>query len=85
MHELAITKELLRISRETAKNNKLSFVREIILELGSLTAYEKEPIIYYFNELKIGGDYLKNADLKIVEKNNNEIKIISVKGEKNGN
>ncbi len=84
MHEYAITKEILRISRETAEKNGLAYIKEIVLELGKLTTYEKEPIIHYFNELKIGGNYLKNANLIVNEKMNNEIKIVSVKGEKNG-
>lgn len=84
MHEYAITKELLRTAREAASENGLTEIKEIVVEVGALTTYEKEPILHYFNELKIGGDFLKNAELIIKETLGGEIKIISIKGEKNG-
>lgn len=83
MHEYAITKELLRIVRETAKKEGLVKVRTIFLNLGLLTGYEKESMLYYFNELKIGGGFLAGAELIIKEVSNNEITITSIKGNKN--
>jgi len=84
MHEYAITKELLRIAREKAKENNLSFVKKIFLELGVLSGYEEDSIRYYFDELKMGGDYLRSAELIVNESVGNEIKITSITGEKNG-
>jgi len=52
--------------------------------LGILSGYEKESILYYFNELKMGGEFLKEAKLIIEEIPTNEIKIMKIIGEKNG-
>lgn len=85
MHEYAITKELLRLARETAEKNHLSSVKKIVLSLGALTSYEEAPIRHYFEELKIGGNYLKEAELIVEHSDGNDIKLVSVTGEHNGN
>ena len=84
MHEYAITKELLRNAREAAKDRGLEYVKKIYLDLGLMTGYEKESILYYFNELKIGGDYIKDAELIVNEVPTKGIKITKIIGEKNG-
>jgi len=61
MHELAITKELIRIAHEECKGN----VKIINVKLGKMTTYRKEPIEFYFDQLKEGK--LKDATLQIEE------------------
>jgi len=48
MHELSIAKELVTQINDNCEKNNLK-ADEIILELGSLTSFKKEPIIHYYN------------------------------------
>ncbi|MBN1792443.1 hydrogenase maturation nickel metallochaperone HypA [Candidatus Woesearchaeota archaeon] len=67
MHELAITKEVIRIIREEAEKNSISSVKYVSLELGGLTTYKKESLLYFFNILKKDEEALQEAVLKIIE------------------
>jgi len=62
MHELSITKELIRITLEESK-----CPHTIKVKLGRLTSYRKDPIIFYFDQLKNDHEVLKNSTLDIEE------------------
>jgi len=78
MHEYAITKELLRTLKESSlKNNSLKILK-IQVEIGFFSGYASESIKYYFDELKIKEDILKNAEISFVTGKHSDIKIKSV-------
>jgi hydrogenase nickel incorporation protein HypA/HybF len=58
MHELAITKAIIEAIK--AKDSP----RHAIVDLGTLTTYKKDPIMYYFDMLKEESG-LKDTELKI--------------------
>ena len=82
MHEFAITKELVKVARETAQKEQIQNVTKIVVELGLLTTYEEESLQYYFKALQPKEDALKDATLVVEENEGNEIKITSIAGEK---
>ena len=49
MHELDITKSLVKAIEKYSKEPK-----EVIVELGVLSTYSKEPILFYFENFKKG-------------------------------
>ena len=59
MHELATTRNLIALTIEECKKNRVFAPKRITTELGKLTTYKKEPIEYYFKLLK--------AETKILE------------------
>jgi hydrogenase nickel incorporation protein HypA/HybF len=61
MHELAITKTLIDMILRESKRPK-----KVIVELGMLTSYKKEPIEFYFDILKKEYPALKSTELIIV-------------------
>jgi len=62
MHELAITKQLIdSICKESNKPKK------VFAELGSLTSFKKEPILFYFDQLKAEFPKLEKTTLQIKE------------------
>jgi hydrogenase nickel incorporation protein HypA/HybF len=67
MHELAITKELIRMVKEEAKRNGLKKVKSVAVELGKLTSYKKDPVEFYFGQLKKEDDLLAEAEIEIDE------------------
>ena len=67
MHELSITKSLIRDVKQACEINQISAAKSIIVELGLLTTYKKEPIIHYFNALKPNSPIILNAELVVKE------------------
>ncbi|MBN2422589.1 hydrogenase maturation nickel metallochaperone HypA [Candidatus Woesearchaeota archaeon] len=67
MHELSITKDLIELIKSECNKNKITNPKNIVLELGSLTTYKKEPILYYYNILKKEQPLLHNSALIINE------------------
>jgi len=80
MHEYFVTKQICKIARETAKANNLKSVKKIVSELGALTNYEKESVLYYFDQIKLGNEFTE-TELIINEVPGAEFKIVSVIGE----
>jgi hydrogenase nickel insertion protein HypA len=65
MHEIGITKEIIRIlEEECIKNNIIP--KKIKLELGGITNYKEEPIRYYYDILSKGHSVLNNSQLEII-------------------
>lgn len=75
MHELAVTKGIVEDVLKASHENNI-IPKEIYIEIGSLTTYEKEPIEYYFSLLKKDHEEFSEAKLniKIVEGNDVVIK-----------
>jgi hydrogenase nickel incorporation protein HypA/HybF len=67
MHELNVTKKTMDLIKSECKENNIKNPKKIFLELGELTTYKKEPLVYYYNILKKESDLLKNTDLIIKE------------------
>ena len=65
MHEIAITKEIIRILEEECLKNKI-IPKKIKLELGSITNFKEDPIRHYFEILTKGHSHLSNSQLDIV-------------------
>lgn len=62
MHELSVTRELVRQVLSVAPRPV-----EVHVELGLLTSYKPEPLKYYFDVLKRDNEQLADADLVIRE------------------
>ena len=67
MHELSITKSLIRDIKQACESNQISAAKSINVELGMLTTYKKEPLIHYFNALKPNSPVISNAELIVKE------------------
>lgn len=65
MHELWLCKSILKIIEQKAKDIKCTRVKKIILEIGQLTALEKEALIFSFNVIT-EGTIAENAELDIL-------------------
>lgn len=67
MHEYSVTKSLVDLCNEEAKQHGIARVRKIYLKVGSFTGFSPDSIRFYFDYLKPG---TKCAEAKIVfEKN----------------
>ena len=64
MHELAITKNLIETIISECNEQKI-IPRKIITDLGALTSYKKEPIMFYYDILKKEKKLLFDAKLEI--------------------
>ncbi len=80
MHELAITREIVRIVVKESRKVNLR-PKEIFIELGSLTTYKKTPLKYYYNILKKDSDITRGSSLRIKETAGSELKIKKIKGD----
>jgi len=63
MHELSITKELIRIALDECKGE----AKYINVKLGKLTSFCKDPILFYFDQLKTEYPKLKDSALLVEE------------------
>jgi hydrogenase nickel incorporation protein HypA/HybF len=54
LHELSITKEILNIILDAAGRNNAKSVESINIELGQLSTFDEESIIFYFEFLSKG-------------------------------
>ena len=66
MHELSVTKSLISLILNKC-NEKNIKPKVIITELGSLTSYKKDPILFNYDLLKKEEDLLKNTNLEVIE------------------
>jgi len=67
MHELAVTKQLIDLVIKECRKNNLEKPKQIITELGELTTYKKDPIIFYYSILKKEMPILSSAELVVHE------------------
>ena len=67
MHELTITKTLIDLIISECKKEGIENPKKIITELGALTAYKKDQILFYYELLKKESPYTLNAELIIKE------------------
>ncbi|MBN2367982.1 hydrogenase maturation nickel metallochaperone HypA, partial [Candidatus Woesearchaeota archaeon] len=67
MHELSVTKNLIGLVVEECSSNGIKQPSKIIVELGELTNYKKDPIIFYFDIMKKETPCLVNAELEVIE------------------
>lgn len=65
MHEYGITNEVVHQILHACENNKIDYPKIISVELGELTTYQKESVLFYFESFKKNNDKLKEAILKI--------------------
>lgn len=67
MHELTITKNLIDIATSECKKEDISSPKKIVAELGSLTGYSKDSILFYYDLLKKDSNLLFSTELEIKE------------------
>lgn len=64
-----ITEDLIRMivqANQEQNRNKGNFkISYVLCELGKLTTYKQEPILFYYDILKKDVDFLKDSTLKI--------------------
>jgi Zn finger protein HypA/HybF involved in hydrogenase expression len=65
MHELAQTKELIKILSNLVIEKNIKQLKEAHLVLGELTGLKKEPIEYYFNQISKEDSNLQKHNIKI--------------------
>jgi hydrogenase nickel incorporation protein HypA/HybF len=69
MHELSITKQLIQNILHECKINNIKKPKKIQIELGILTTYKKDPILFYYNQLKKEISLLNNSNLDVLKIN----------------
>lgn len=67
MHEHGITDEVVHQIVHSCEDEGIANPKKIIVKLGLLTTYRKEPVLFYFEGHKRELDILKNAELIIEE------------------
>ena len=67
MHELSITKDLIRMIEQECSDKKIAAPKRIVAELGSMASFKKDPIIFYFDLLKKENALLSKTELEIAE------------------
>ena len=64
MHELSVTKSLIDIIDSECRENRIT-PKKIIAELGTLTSFKPDPIIFYYDILKKENSLLRDSILVI--------------------
>lgn len=67
MHELGITQTLIKLILVECKEHHVESPKVIELELGHLTTYKKDAIMFHYSILKKENKVLKNSNLNIRE------------------
>ena len=67
MHEHGITNEVIHQILHYCEDNDIRNPKRINVELGMLTTYKKDPVLFYFEGAKEKYPILKNAVLNIKE------------------
>ncbi|MBR9676024.1 hydrogenase maturation nickel metallochaperone HypA [Candidatus Woesearchaeota archaeon] len=73
MHEHSITNEVVHQIVHACEDNKIASPKRIVVRVGELTSYKKDPILFYFEAVKKSVDVLRDASL-IVEMVEGKIK-----------
>ena len=66
MHEMSLAESVLQIIEDTARAQKFSRVRSVVLEVGVLSAVEPEAMLFCFDAVT-RGSIAEGAKLEIVE------------------
>ncbi len=67
MHELDITRLIANEAKDECKKRGI-FAGEVLLELGALSSYKREPIEFFYEAIKEDFSELKRSKLKISSK-----------------
>ena len=67
MHELSVTRDILRIVLRYARMHEVSRVHTIMLEIGALSDLEEEWIQNYFDSIS-GGTVAEGAVIRVTKK-----------------
>ena len=67
MHELSITQNLIDLVADECKKKNINSPKKIIAQLGSITGYSKESILFYYDLLKKEIPILAGTELDIRE------------------
>lgn len=67
MHEYAVTQELIHLITQECERSRIVKPTKVILQVGSLSSYQAEPIRFYFDLLKAESPPLSSAELEIEE------------------
>lgn len=78
MHELAITKEMIELVKKECQERGIKSLKSIIIELGSLTTYKKDCILYYYDLLREQDELINSAELVVNENDGNEFKLSKI-------
>lgn len=65
MHELAITNSLINLVLEECRDKKITKPRKIITELGELSPYSKDCVLFYYDLLKKDRSLISRTKLEI--------------------
>lgn len=64
MHELDITKDLIKKIKSLAKDNNIK-EGNVIIEIGKLSTFSRKPIEFYFEQFTAKDDFFKDRKLKL--------------------
>ena len=67
MHELQITKEIIEQVISECRKRDLKYPKKVFVDVGSLSTFKKEPILYYYKILKKDYPYIAKTELLVTE------------------
>lgn len=67
MHELSVTSSLIRLVVAECIKQKITKPKKIIVDLGGITAYSKDSVLFYYDILKNDEPLLRKTTLRINE------------------
>ncbi|PLW79307.1 hypothetical protein C0585_08510 [Candidatus Woesearchaeota archaeon] len=67
MHEHGITNEVVHQIIHACEDEGIEKPKKIIVELGELTSYKADPVLFYFESFKKTYPLLENSELEIKE------------------
>lgn len=65
MHEMSLAENVLQIIEDTARAQKFTHVRTVVLEIGALSAVEPEAMLFCFDAVT-RGSLAEGAKLEII-------------------
>lgn len=66
MHELTLAENMLQLVEETARRERATRVKTVVVEIGQLALIETDALIFAFDVVKKGG-IAANAELRIID------------------
>ncbi len=67
MHEHTITNAVVHQILHACEDSGMSNPKKIVVELGELTSYKKESVLFYFDSIRKNHSILDKAQLDIIE------------------
>ncbi len=67
MHEIGVTKEIIRMAEDAARRNSIRDVSDVSIVVGALSNYKPEAISFYYDLLKKESDMLRGSAISIEE------------------